>query len=245
MRSKGIGMYEVKDENSFVIERFEEMESTNLYIKEKRAEGVNRIVTACRQTGGRGTKGRSFSSEEGGVYLSKLTFYEKFPSSQAFFVMASAAVAVCETLVFYGFKPAIKWANDVYVNDKKICGILIENVFSGSNISSSIVGIGLNVYNALPDELHSIATTMEQVSGKRFSVEEVTKKLIEELKKEHTMEEYISFIGYMGTSAELLIGDERVHGTLLEVDETGGLWVEIQGEKRRLTSVEVSVRINR
>jgi len=238
-------MYEVKDKNSFLIEQFEEMESTNLYIKEKRSEGVNRIVMARRQTGGRGTKGRSFSSEEGGVYLSKLTFYERFPSAQAFFVMASAAVAVCETLVFYGFQPVIKWANDVYVNDKKICGILIENVFSGSNISSSIVGIGLNVYNALPAELHSIATTMEQASGKRFSVEEVTKKLIDELKKEHTMEEYISFIGYMGASAELLIGDERVHGTLLNVDETGGLWVEIQGEKRRLTSAEVSVRIKR
>ena len=232
-------------EKSFLIEHFEEMESTNLYIKEKREEGVDRIVTARRQTGGRGTKGRSFSSEEGGVYLSKLTFYEGFPAAQAFSIMASAAVAVCKTLVFYGFAPVIKWANDVYVNDKKICGILIENVFSGSNISSSIVGIGLNVYNVLPEELHSIATTMEQASGKRFSVEEVTQKLIEELRKERKIEEYISFIGYMGASAELILGDERVHGTLLKVDETGGLWAEIQGEKRRLTSAEVSVRINR
>lgn len=232
-------------EKTFLIEHSEEMESTNLYIKEKRAEGVNRIVTARRQTGGRGTKGRSFSSEEGGVYLSKLTFYDNFPASQAFSIMASAAVAVCKTLVFYGFAPVIKWANDVYVNDKKICGILIENVFSGSNISSSIVGVGLNVYNVLPEELHSIATTMEQASGKRFSVEEVTQKLIEELKKERKIDEYISFIGYMGASAELILGDERVHGTLLRVDETGGLWVEIQGEKRRLTSAEVSVRINR
>lgn len=232
-------------EKSFLIEHFEEMESTNLYIKEKREEGVDRIVTARRQTGGRGTKGRSFSSEEGGVYLSKLTFYEGFPASQAFSIMASAAVAVCKTLVFYGFAPVIKWANDVYVNDKKICGILIENVFSGSNISSSIVGIGLNVYNVLPEELHSIATTMEQASGKRFSVEEVTQKLIEELRKERKIEEYISFIGYMGASAELILGDERVHGILLKVDETGGLWAEIQGEKRRLTSAEVSVRINR
>ena len=57
-------------------------------------------------------------------------------------------------------KPKIKWANDVFVANKKICGILIENIFSGNKISSSLIGVGLNVNNDLPEELNEIATTM-------------------------------------------------------------------------------------
>lgn len=235
----------MNEKKTFLIEYFDEIESTNLYLREKRKEGVNRIVVARRQTGGRGTKGRSFCSDEGGVYLSALIFYDAFAASQAFTVMASAATAVCETLVHFGLSPVIKWANDVYVNDKKICGILIENVFSGSRIVSSIVGIGLNVVNSLPNDLRKIATTMYEASEKCFSVQEVTNVLIEKMQKTHTMEEYLSFIGYMGCSAELLLGDERVPATLLSVDETGGLWAEIDGIKRRLTDAEVSVRIRK
>lgn len=226
-----------------VWKRFDEIDSTNEYAKTKRQEGKDLIVTAKRQIGGRGTKGRSFSSEEGGVYLTKLSFYDNFPAKEAFKIMAQAAVAVCETLQYYGLQPKIKWVNDVYVNDKKICGILIENVFSGLNISSSIVGIGVNVCNSLPEELKNIATTMQEITGKRFSVEEVTERLVQELFKKHTMEEYISYVGYMGQEATLIFGDERVHGRLISVDNEGGLHVEIDGKSKRLTAAEVSIRV--
>lgn len=222
--------------------RFEEIDSTNDYAKLRRGEGKDLLVTAAVQTGGKGTKGRSFSSKEGGVYLSKLVFYEEFPAKDAFLVMAGAAVAVCRTLEFFGLSPVIKWANDVYVSDKKICGILIENVFSGNQISSSLVGIGVNVYNPLPQELSGIATTMEVETGKRFSVEEVTEKLIEELEKGADITEYIARVGYMGKKATLLMGEETKTGKLLSVDEKGGLLAEIDGEVRRLTAAEVSVR---
>ena len=66
------------------IERFSTLPSTNDYAKEKRGEGKDLIVIARAQTGGRGTKGRIFSSGEGGLYLSKLTFYEDFPAKKAF-----------------------------------------------------------------------------------------------------------------------------------------------------------------
>lgn len=223
--------------------RFQEIGSTNDYARSLRGEGKDLLVTAARQTGGKGTKGRSFSSEEGGVYLSKLVFYEEFPAKDAFTVMAGAAVAVCRTLESFGLSPVIKWANDVYVSDKKICGILIENVFSGNKLSSSLVGIGLNVCNRLPQELLDIATTMERELGARFSVEAVTEKLIEELDKGAEMSEYISRVGYMGQKATLLLGEEAVSGRLLSVDGQGGLLAEIDGEIRRLTAAEVSVRI--
>ncbi len=222
---------------------FDTLPSTQDYAKEQRAAGVNLAVTATCQTGGKGTKGRSFSSQTGGVYLSKLTFYEDLSVKNAFQIMISAAVAVCETLRFYGLKPLIKWPNDIWVNDKKICGILIENVLSGDRVRSSVVGIGLNVVNDLPAELSEIATSMRLAMGTPPSVEEVTCRLLAELDKARTIEDYRAYVGYMGREVTLLLGNERVHGRLLFVDDEGGLHAEIDGETHRFTAAEVSVRI--
>lgn len=223
--------------------KLQEVDSTNNYAKEKRSEGQSLLVTAKRQTGGRGTKGRSFVSSEGGVYLSALRFYENFPAKHAFKIMAGAAVAVCETLRFYGLEPQIKWSNDVWVGGKKICGILIENTLSGDKISSSVVGIGLNVDNVLPDELLEIATTMYAQTGKNFCVEEVTERLIEELAKERTIDEYRAYLGFMGKEATLILQDGSVAATLLCVDDEGRLIVEIEGKRQTFSSAEVSLRL--
>ena len=231
------------EDNGITRVHFEEVPSTNDYAKEKRGDCKPLFVTASRQSKGRGTKGRSFVSNDGGVYLSALRYYENFPAKEAFKIMAFAAVAVCETLRFYGVAPVIKWANDIFVGDKKICGILLENVFSGSNVASSVVGIGLNVNGRFTGELVEIATTMQAQTGRTFSVEEVTQKLIEELQKERTMAEYLAYIGYMGREVTLILGEEKVRATFLSVDEEGGLLVDFGGEKRRLTTAEVSVRL--
>ena len=225
------------------IQRFESIASTNDYAKSKRDEGQNLLVIAASQTGGRGTKGRSFSSTKGGLYLSKLSFYENFPAKDAFKIMQTAAAAVCETLAGFGLLPKIKWANDVFVNGKKICGILIENTFSGANIASSVVGIGLNVYNELPEELKNIATTMQKETGKTFPIEEVEKRLVALLADENTYKKYDGYLGWLGETVELMSGEERLFAKLLSVDETGGLWVETDGEQRRFTSAEISLKI--
>ena len=237
------GRYEMNAKKEYLREAFDEIASTNDYAKSKRAEGKNRIITARLQTGGRGTKGRSFVSNEGGVYLTKLTFYDSFPAKDAFLIMANAAAAVCDTLRFYGVSPVIKWVNDIYINDKKICGILIENVFSGDKISSSVVGIGVNIQNHIPDDLADIATTLEAETGKKIPVEEVTERLIAELEKPRKMRDYLAYIGYMGTRATLLYGEDNAEVTLLRVDEEGGLWVDMQGEKKRFAAAEVSLRL--
>ncbi len=229
----------------YIREHFENIPSTNDYAKQKRTDGKNRIITAELQSGGRGTKGRAFSSNVGGVYLTKMDFYTDFPAKNAFTVMANTAVAVCETLVYYGVTPVIKWANDIHVNGKKICGILIENTFSGKYISSSVVGVGLNVWNVLPAELAEIATTLEEATGKRFDVQEVRERLISELCKPHAFSEYLRYIGYMGERAELIFADGTAEAKLLYVDEAGGLWVEIDGERRRVSAGEVSLRTGR
>ena len=221
----------------------EEIESTNEYVKSRRGLGEDLLVVAKKHTGGKGTKGRSFSSREGGLYLSKLTFYQNFPSADAFLIMQSAAAAVCETLVAFGLQPKIKWPNDVFVNGKKICGILIENAFSGNQIASSVVGIGLNVYNELPEELSEIATTIVQQTGKRFTVEEIENTLVSFLNQENIAEKYARHLGWLGEEVELVVGENKIKAVLLSVDERGGLWAKVDGEKRRFAAAEISLRV--
>ncbi len=223
--------------------RLEEVGSTNDYAKAMRHRKEDTLITAKRQTGGRGTKGRSFSSGEGGLYLSKLSFYENFPAKEAFLIMVCAATAVCETLALYGFQPTIKWPNDIHVSGKKICGILIENAFSGAFVSSSVVGIGLNINNVLPDELTEIATTMQKEGGQVFSVEEVAKRLAAALEKKWTVQDYKNYLGYVGERVTLLCGEEKISALLLGVDEEGKLQAEVNGEKKVLSSAEVSLRV--
>lgn len=222
---------------------FDEISSTNTFAKEKIKDGESLIVTASRQTGGRGTKGRSFSSNEGGVYLTKLTFYGDFPSKKAFLIMASAAVAVCKTLEKFSLRPVIKWANDVFVRDKKICGILIENGFSGERVAYSIVGIGINVYNDLPQELQDIATTVYQETGKKISVNEVKRELIARLNDVFDMQEYIDRVGYLGKIATITEGEKNFRALLVGVQNTGELIIEENGKRRAVCHGEVSLKI--
>lgn len=221
----------------------EETISTNEYAKAQRGLGENLLVVAQKQTGGKGTKGRSFSSNKGGVYLSLLTFYQEFPALNAFQIMQGAAAAVCETLAFFGVQPKIKWPNDVYVNGKKICGILIENALKGKYIASSVVGIGLNVWNELSDELLDIATTLFKETGKKIQVERVVETLVCFLREKNIHEKYARYLGWLNEEVTLVIGGKQTRAKLLSVDETGGLWAEADGEKKRFVAAEVSLRV--
>ena len=231
------GNYQMK------IVRFEEISSTNDYVKEQKNKGENLIVIAKRQTGGKGTKGRSFSSNEGGVYLTKLVFYENFPADKVFLVMARTAVAVCKTLESFSLKPVIKWANDVFVNGRKICGILIENSFSGKNISSSVIGVGLNVNNVLPKELSSIAISMREIFGEEQDFDLVEKRLIENLSQPYEMEEYRSRVGYLNKEVTLIENGESTRAIPLSVGDDGALTVSVNGEIRKVFAGEVSLLV--
>ena len=101
---------------------FDKIGSTNDYLKKLKNPSEDVLVIAKRQTGGRGTKGRSFICEEGGVYLSLLKLYP-CKTKDSFSIMMGSAVAVLKTLSAFDVKAKIKWPNDIYVNGKKICGI--------------------------------------------------------------------------------------------------------------------------
>ena len=115
-------------------------------LNEYRAEN-NKLfaVIAKSQTQGKGTKNRRFISSEGGIYLSA-TLNVNLKSSSLSLITPYFATAVGKALKEYGIPYEYKWVNDVYLNGKKLCGILTETSFTGSSLTKIVVGIGLNVY---------------------------------------------------------------------------------------------------
>lgn len=219
-----------------------ECDSTNEYLKRLDGE-EDTIVTAVRQTAGKGTKGRSFSSEDGGLYLSVMRFYENFSAANAFEIMINSCVAVCKTVEGFGIKPVIRWANDVLVNGRKICGTLIENTFAGANIRRSIVGMGINVNNELPPELRQIAVSMREILGNRLSLQTVKQAHIANLQKSFTIDDYKNYIDWFGKEVALHTDTESYTATALDVTADGRLVVSCDGKIIEISSAEVSLRL--
>ena len=218
-------------------------DSTNEYIK-RSGFSSDVAVTARVQTGGRGTHGRSFSSEEGGLYISFLRVYGGMPAERAFEIMINSCVAVCRTVQSFGVKPRIRWANDVLIGDKKLSGSLIENTLSSGHISRSIIGIGLNVRNALPPELESIATTLCAECGRDISVAEVRDKLISNMQIPADIRDYKSYIDWLGDEVILNSGGRQVSAVALDISPQGRLVCDIGGSIKEVSAGEVSLRLH-
>ncbi len=230
--------------NSGILMKIIELESTdstNEYCK-RIANGQDVIVTAKSQTAGKGTKGRSFVSDGGGLYISIMR-HNSVQSGCAFKIMIDSCTAVCKTLQSFGLEPVIRWANDVLVNGKKICGTLIENTFRGDSVSRSIVGMGINVNNTLPQELQDIATTMKQAAGKEFDVCAVRDKLIKNLQKSYSLKQYKSFINWFGQEIVLKCADGEIRAVAQDVAEDGRLICKVDGKTVKMSSAEVSLRL--
>ena len=136
----------------------ERVDSTNDEARRHISEIDNlSVVSALRQTAGRGQRGNRWQSADG----ENLTFsivlkfgadqLESMAASGQFVISEVAALSVVDFLARHDIEAKIKWPNDIYVGDKKICGILIENALKGNCLSHSIVGIGLNVNQTVFD----------------------------------------------------------------------------------------------
>lgn len=141
----------------------DECASTNSSLKAVAASfPADSVLIARRQTGGRGRLGRSFYSPEGsGLYMS-LLLHPSLSKDDLTLVTPAAAVAVCRALkAVFAVRAGIKWVNDVYLNGKKVCGILTEAVFAPDGaVSHLILGVGVNVSpptGGFPAELAGIA----------------------------------------------------------------------------------------
>ena len=218
------------------IYRMKKVESTNDEVR-KYVGGDNTIVVAEEQTAGRGTKGRSFSSGTGGIYLSMYKKYNGLKARDSFKIMIDTSMAVVKTMIAFGVDAKIKWPNDVYVNGKKICGMLIENVLCGDCVAYSIIGIGINLNNDLPDELKDIATSLKQ-EGFAVDFESVLSTLIFNLSGQSNIEDYIRYSLVIGKKLTVTQGEKAFECVASGIDERGAL---ILSDGRKLNSAEVKI----
>ena len=172
------------------IVHIEETDSTNQWLR-KHADGDdNVVVVADYQTAGRGCGTNHWESERGKNLLFSLLLHPTgVPASQQFIVSMANALALKSTLDDYVTDIKIKWPNDIYWRDSKICGTLIETTLQGANIKDCIIGTGLNVNQQV---FHSDApnpVSLRQILGREVSREEVLQKVLDNTAKYITMVE--------------------------------------------------------
>lgn len=228
---------------------FDEIDSTNSEAKRLKKDGV--VIIANSQTAGRGRLGRSFYSPQNcGIYMS-IVLEPDFLEDECVFITTAASVLVLKAIErATGKTPLIKWVNDLYLNNKKICGILTEAVYDAKSekIEHIIIGIGINCFDfELPDDISHIAGTL---MGKDFSVsrERIIAEIIKEFQTISQVVKDKSFISEYKKKSMVLGKEIEVIGkglaTAIDIDQKGGLIVRYKnGEMYTLNSGEISIRL--
>lgn len=129
------------------IKKLESTDSTNTWVNQNESLLEDTALVYCvEQTAGRGQRGNSWESESGkNITASLLIHPQDFAAYRQFQLSEAMALAIVDYLRSKDVEAKVKWPNDIYVGDKKICGILVEHVVTGKNISRTIAGFGLNI----------------------------------------------------------------------------------------------------
>ena len=232
------------------------LDSTNTRAKLLAAQGAPHgyLVCADSQSSGRGRFGRAFfSPERSGVYISYI-LRPTLPAERAVMITSMAAVAVAraiETVADVDVK--IKWVNDLYVNDRKVCGILCEASmdFETGQLEYAVLGIGINVTAMkFPAELADIATSIENECGKSVSrsrlIAEISNQLealYGQLETREFMKESRERSNVIGREVEVSRGGERFPARVLDIDESGRLVIQTADGVSRVGSGEISLKL--
>ena len=238
---------------------FPSIDSTNTLARELARQGAahGTVLIADHQTGGRGRRGRSFHSPAGaGIYMSAILRPHCAPQ-EIMHLTCAAAVAMCDAVeAAAGFRPRIKWTNDLVCGKRKIAGILTELGFDNSgNVDFAVIGIGINCLQQesdFPEEIRAIAGSLASVSGKKIDRAAVAAAMMDALYRmdlnllsgtQDTLNHYRRDCITLGKEISLVRGDEIRHGTALDIDEEGALIVKFpDGRTETVNSGEVSIR---
>lgn len=233
-----------------------ETDSTNLELRRMAAEGADEgaAVWAARQTAGRGRLGRSFSSPEGGVYLSLLLRQNVQPERDLLLTPAAAVAAARAVERCCALRCGIKWPNDLLAGGRKLCGILTENFYAHGKRFLAI-GIGVNLNTAdFPAELREIAVSARQLTGRETAPEELARTLLQELRDAVAaarrgdpalLEEYRSRCLNLGRELRILQDGQSRPARGIGVNPDYSLAVELpDGSREDLRFGEVSIRFS-
>ena len=236
-----------------------EVDSTNDRLKDLAAGGAphGTAVLSDHQTGGHGSRGRSFLSPPGvGLYLSILLRPACAPA-ELMHLTCATGVAMCNAIEkSAGFRPGIKWTNDLVSGSRKLGGILTElRLDSKGMVDYAIIGIGINCRQEeadFPPEIRGIAGSLSMVTGKEIDRCRVAAAELDALYtmsctllggKAELLAQYRRDCITIGQEVSLVRGSDIRHGKALNVDENGALVVRFpDGNMEAVNSGEVSVR---
>ena len=243
-----------------LIHVYDQVDSTNTLAKRMASEGApaGTVLIADRQTGGRGRMGRSFQSPGGfGVYLSVILRPE-VPAEQIMHLTCAVAESMCTAVEeAAGFRPQVKWINDLIWEGKKLGGILTEVAVtpSGGHVDYAVVGIGINCRQRKADfdeSIRQMACSVDMVSDEPVDRNRLAAEMIQSLywmdqnlflKKHAIMESYRCDCVTLGQQISVRSADKIRHGVALDLDEDGALLVAFDsGAVETVNSGEVSIR---
>ena len=241
------------------IQFFDTISSTNDVLKQLAIQGApeGTILVANCQTGGRGRLGRTFLSPSGvGIYLSIL-LRPKCAPAELMHLTCASAWATCNAIEkAAGFRPGIKWTNDIVCQNKKLSGTLTElGLGPDGTASYAIIGTGINcnqLRDDFPPEIRDMAGSIRMITGMdtdRAAVAaglidawyDMNRRLLRE--KDSIIDSYRRDCVTLGRKISVIQKDRIRHGTALDVDEAGALLVRFEDDSvETVNSGEVSVR---
>lgn len=238
------------------MELHEKLDSTNTRAKAIAATGAPHgyLVIAESQSGGRGRFGRPFfSPEHSGVYMTYI-LRPKLPAERAVMITSLAAVAVARAIeALADVDVKIKWVNDLYINGRKVCGILCEAGmdFESGQLDYVALGIGINVAAMrFPGDLAGIATSIENECGAPVSrsrlIAEISNQLealFPKLASGEFMAESRARSNVIGRDVTVLRGGESFPAHVVDIDNMGRLVIRTHDGLSRVGSGEISLKL--
>ena len=232
---------------------FETIDSTNTFLKKHYEEYEDMtFVGAAYQSAGRGRSERQWLSLKGQNLMFSLLIKDQDIMKEFKALSVIAAYSVLEVMKGYGMEDlSIKWPNDVYVKDEKICGILLEGV-SMDEMKCLIIGIGINVNQTAfeGDYLHA-PTSMKKVLGEHVDLDLFREKIyqglndnIAKLKRGHDFYSEIATYDYLkGKSAYARIDGANKAIDIIGIDADYSLKILDEGKERNISSSEITFHI--
>lgn len=232
------------------------LDSTNTRAKALAANGAPHglLVIAESQTGGKGRMGRAFfSPEHSGVYMTYV-LRPRMPAEQAVMLTSMAAVAVARAIESVAdVEVGVKWVNDLYINARKVCGILCEASmdFETGQLEYAVLGIGVNVAAMeFPEALGAIATSIGNECGKPVSRNQLIAEISNQINALYGQLETLEFMAenrkrsiVIGRDVQVIRGGTSFAAKALDIDDQGRLVIRTADGVSRVNSGEVSLKL--
>ncbi len=212
------------------------------------------VVVADEQTAGRGRFGRKWDSEPMSNLLFSVLLRPSFLERDEIFVLTfCAAVAVADALEEVArVKPELKWPNDILLDGKKVCGILLETNFEGDALRYVVIGIGINVNQKIyPPQIADKAVSVATVAGKEFDREEVLSAILARLASWYDILRRRDFYRIMkswrdrsriaGRKVKIDLAGKIYEGTCEEIADDGAIKIRTREGTKKFTAGEITM----